>query len=172
MKKLTITGLLALILALFTISGCGGSGGDDDTTVPPPVQPTTAEVKLISQGAGMIHGIDVTVELPAGVTVKATPDATNPSVMVTDTGVVTASGAAAANTNTIATYEATPSGVVDIHLANAAGFAPGEFVTIVCDIAVGSFPVATDFNVTGFSAVDGNGVAIVGMTADHTADIQ
>ncbi len=169
MKKTTLVGLLVFVLALFTISGCGGSGGDD---TPTPAQPTTAEVKLMSQGNGTIHGINVSVELPAGVTVKATSDAINPSVMVTDAGVVTASGAAAANTNTIATYEATPSGVVDIHLANAAGFAPGEFVTIVCDIAVGSFPVATDFNVTDFIAVDTNGVEISGMTADHTADIQ
>ncbi len=169
MNKTTLTGLLVLILSLFVISGCGGSGGDD---TPTPMQPTTAVVKLMSQGAGTINGIDVNLELPAGVTVKATPDATNPSVMVTDAGVVTASGAAAANTNTIATYEATPSGVVAIHLVNAAGFAPGEFVTIVCDIAVGSFPVATDFNVTDFTAVDGNGVEISGMTADHTADIQ
>ncbi len=169
MKKTTITGLLVLIISLFTISGCGGSGGGDDT--PPPTQPTTAEVKLISQGAGTIHGIDVIVELPAGVTVKATPDATNPSVMVTDTGVVTASGTADASTNIIATYTATPSGVVAIHVTNAAGFAPGEFATVTCDIAVGSFPVDADFSVTDFTAFDGNGVEIDGMTADHTADI-
>ncbi len=129
-------------------------------------------MKLISQGAGTIHGIDVTVELPAGVTVKAVPDATNPSVMVTDTGVVTASGTADASTNIIATYTATPSGKVAIHLANAAGFATGEFVTITCDIAVGSIPVASDFSVTGFNAVDGNGVAIAGLTAGYTAAIQ
>ncbi len=169
MNKTTLTGLLVLILSLFVISGCGGGGDGDDP--PTPVQPTTAVVTLMSQGAGTINGIDVTLELPAGVTVKATPDATNPSVMVTDTGVVTASGTADASTNIIATYTATPSGVVAIHVTNAAGFAPGEFATVTCDIAVGSLPVATDFSVTDFTAFDGNGVEIDGMTANHTADI-
>ncbi len=170
MNKTTLTGLLVLILSLFVISGCGGSGGDDPPT---PVQPTTAVVTLMSQGAGTIHGIGVTVALPAGVTVKASPDPTNSSVMVTDAGVVAASGAAAgAGTNILATYTATPSGKVAIHVANAAGFATGEFVTIMCDIAAGSSPAATDFSVTDFTAFDGNGVEIDVMTVNHTADIQ
>ncbi len=178
MKKTLLFGLLLSFITLFTIAGCGPSDGDDDTPAPP-AQPTTAVVKLLSQGTGTLHGIDATVVLPAGVTVKATPDAVNTSVMVTDAGVVAASGAAAgASTSAIATYTAataTPSGAagtVVVHVANPGGFATGEFVTITCDIATGSFPVSADFSVTGFGAVDGNGVAIAGVTAGYTVDIQ
>ena len=170
MKKTTLSGLLICILALFAIAGCKGSNDEEP-------QPTTAVVTIMSQGTStQIYGVNVTVVLPAGVTVKATPDSANPAVQVTNAGVVAASGAAAgANTSTIATYTAataTASGQVMVQVANAAGFGTGEFVTVNCDIAAGSFPKATDFSATGLTAVDSNGASIAGLTAGYTADIQ
>ena len=169
MKKTTLSGLLICILALFTIAGCKGSNDEEP-------QPTTAVVTIMSQGTStQIGGIDVTLDLPAGVTVKATPDSANPAVQVTNADVVAASGAATgANTGTIATYTAATStapGRVMVQVANADGFGTGEFVTVNCDIAAGSFPKATDFTVTVVKAVDINGVAI-GLTAGDTADIK
>jgi hypothetical protein len=110
--------------------------------------------------------------LPAGVSVKATADLTNPAVMVTDAGVVAASGVAAgANTIATATYNAT-AGTVSIHLANDTGFATGEIVTVTCDIAAGSFPTASGFSLSGFNAVDLNGATITGLVSGYTAALQ
>jgi len=169
MKKTTLSGLLICILALFAIAGCKGSNDEEP-------QPTTAVVTIMSQGTStQIGGIDVTLDLPAGVTVKATPDSANPAVQVTNADVVAASGAATgANTGTIATYTAataTVAGKVMVQVANADGFGTGEFLTVNCDIAAGSFPKATDFTVTVVKAVDINGAAI-GLTAGYTAAIQ
>ncbi len=169
MKKITISGLLIFMLILITISACKGKS--DDT-----LQPTSVTVKIFSQGTGTsIGGIDATLVLPSGVTVKATPDIANPAVLVTNTGVVTASGVATgANTIASGTYSAaagaTPGKVV-VHVVNPDGFATGEFVTITCDITVGSFPQAADFTVTDFTAVDLYGAQISGPTAALTADI-
>jgi len=171
MKKTTLSGLLICILVLFAIVGC--SGNKDEVA-----QPTTARVTVMSQGASasmQIGGIDITVVLPAGVTVKAAPDSENPTVQVTSAGVVEASGAAAGtNTSTLATYSAataTMPGTVMVQMVSANGFGTGEFVTIDCDIATGSFPTVTDFSVTLVKAVDINGAAIA-LTVGYTADIQ
>jgi hypothetical protein len=170
MKKTAIAGVLVLILALFAISGCGNSDSGDDV-----IQPTTATVTLLTQGTGTINGIDITVTLPAGVTVQATADPVNPAVLVTDAGVVEASGAAGANTSALATYTTATTGAaatVVVHVANFDGFQPGEFATVSCNIAAGSFPIEEDFSLSGFVAVDGNGAALADLTAGFTADIQ
>ena len=124
MKKTLIFGLLVSLIAVFVLGGCKGKTDD--------AVPTTATIKIMANGAlgagVLIGGINVKLTLPAGVTVKATADPTNNAVMVTDPGVVTASGVAA-GANTIATATSA-SGVVAIHVANANGFATGEFVTI------------------------------------------
>ncbi len=166
MKKKTLSGLLILILALLTISGCGSNNAPD---IP---QASTAIVRISSSGTSTtIYGIDVALVLPAGVTVNASADG---SKMVTDGGVVTASGGAS-GANTIATYTAATTaaaGKVTIFVANSAGFAKGEFVTVNCNIAAGNLPAATEFSLEGFAAVDGNGAPISGLTAGFTADIQ
>ena len=171
MRKTTLASLLVFILVLSTIGGCKSSHNDSA-----PAQPTTAIIEIMSQGtATRIGGIEVTVVLPSGVTVKATPDVANPTVLVTDAGVVTASGVAAGvNTMTIGTYSAASSGSpgkVMVEVANPDGFGTGEFVTIACDIAAGSFPAAGDFSLTDFLATNLSGTLISGVTAGFTADI-
>ena len=170
MKKTLILGLLVSLIAVFALGGCKGTTDD--------ALPTTATIKIMATGtlgAGVfIGGIDVNLALPAGVTVKATADEISPSVMVTDAGVVAASGVAAgANTLATATYTA---GVVAIHLAKVndddTGFAAGEFVTVNCDIAAGSVATASSFGLSGFNAVDLNGAPIAGLIAGYTAAIQ
>ena len=168
MKKTLILGLLVSFIALSTLSGCKSKSDD--------AVPTTATVKVMATGTldtgVLIGGIDITMTLPAGVTVKATADPTNTAVMVTDTGVVEASGVAiGANTNTLATYTAA-SRTVAIHVANANGFATGEFVTVKCDIAATSVVTASSFGLSGFNPVDLNGAAIAGLTPGFSAAIQ
>ena len=135
-----------LVLAITMLSSCGGGGGGGDgVTI---AQPTTAVVTLATTVTSaipantVITGYDVTISLPAGVTVKST---TTPPQ--TDTGVVTATGAAAGS-QIAAVYSpatSTVAGKVRIVIANAAGFSSGEFSTVNCDIAAGYYPTQSDF---------------------------
>ena len=167
MKKITIISLQLVIAAM--LSSCGGGGGGSTPVVP--VQPTTATIKISTQGTypsgALIGGIDVTLVLPAGVTVKATADLTNTSILVTNSGVVTASGVAAANSTVLATYSAAAgsvAGTVSIKIVNPTGFGIGEFVTVNGDLAAGSNPTAANFSLSNFSAKDLNGTSIDGVT--------
>lgn len=181
MNKSIVRRLVFSALAVLALAACGGGGGGGGT---PPnngntttTQPTTAIVKLLTAGAlvsnTQIGGIDVTLNLPAGVTVKATPDGANATISVTNSGVVVASGVSSgANTSVLATYASGTPGKVTLKLVNANGFGTGEFATITCDIAAGSNPTAADFSLSGFSAVDLNGAAITGLTSGFTAAIQ
>jgi hypothetical protein len=167
-KEKIMKRLIASMLMLCTMSflpACGGGGGG----AAPASAPTTAIVNILTSGTlasgALIGGIDVTLNLPAGVSVKATPDGANPDVLVTDSGVVAVSGVAAGtNTTAIGTYTASPNSVA-IHVVNADGFGTGEFVTITCDIAAGTSPAPSDFTVSAAAVKDLNGAAVSGMTA-------
>jgi|SRR6185369_5418022 len=163
-----------VVMALF---GCGGGGGG----TPPP--PTKATLKLSTAGTAgtSIAGIQVTVVLPKGVTVAATTTI-DPTVMETNAGVVLLSGATVADPaafsqlKPIATYtpatDTTP-GKVKIGLAGQKDFSLGEFVTLNTVIAAGNVPVATDFSLEGFTAVDSNGAPITpALTPSFVADIR
>ena len=154
------------VSTLMLFASCGGGGGGGSA----PTQPTTATLKLITSGTGTtIYGIDVTVDLPAGVTVKSA----NPPE--TDSGVVTVSGAALSGSLATAVYtpaSGTTPGKVHILIANAAGFATGEFATLNADIAAGSTPKAADFSLVDFSAIDADGHPITVLTFGFTADIR
>jgi adhesin/invasin len=96
-------------------------------------QPTKAIIKLSTTGvpAGtLIGGLDLTVTLPAGVTLQKNAD--NTAI----TGAVTGSGAA---TGVGATSNVLTPNTVRFAMATTAGFAGGEFATIVADVAVGTF---------------------------------
>jgi len=162
------------IIAVMAMLGCGGGGGGGVT------QPTTATLKLLSQGpAGTkIRGVEVTVVLPPGVTVKSTSlPATDPGVVVlsgaTATAAFTAANAGLLNPTSIYTpATATAPGTVKILIPSAADFDLGEYVTVNAVIAAGSFPVAADFALTGFSAVDLNGAVIPGVSSSIVPDIR
>jgi len=167
---------MIVIMAVMSLFGCGGGGGGGSS--PPP---TKAKLTLLSQSstAGTkISSIEVTVVLPAGVTVKAT------SLPATDTGVVVLSGATAtpaftaANagllnlTGTYTPATATAPGTVKILIPSAVDFDLGEYVTVNADITAGTVPVATDFNLTDFVAFNINGAPITGVTSSFVADIR
>ena len=160
--------------AAMAMFGCGGGGGGGGTP-----QPTTATLKLLSAGpAGTsIRGIAVKVVLPAGVTVKATPSATNPAILETNAGVVVLSGATVANPAAFSQLK--PIGVytpatrtIALNLPAQADFALGEYVTVNTDIAAGNFPTAAGFSLSEFTAVDLNGAVIPGVTSSIVPDIK
>jgi hypothetical protein len=171
MKKTILSGVVILSV-LFSLAACRSSSSSA-------AQPTKAVITLSMIGtlpAGtLIYGANATVNLPAGVTAKASPSSANAQAMVTDTGVVTASGQASGAETVLASYATgtTPSTYkVGVYVAKSNGFLLGEFATVNCDIADGSFPAPTDFTVTDFKAVDQNGAAITGLTIGYTAAIQ
>ena len=165
MKKLSCTSIILLFLAVFVLSGCGG--GSSGTTV---TQPTAAVVKLLSSGTGTtIGGIDMTIELPAGVSVMSTITPT------TDAGVVTASGVAATGSFIYGVYTAATStgpATLKIVLANATGFDDGEFCTVNGSLEAGYSPSASDFVLASFTAYDVSGNTISGVTPTFTVELQ
>lgn len=153
-----IAGLWMIMAMLLTMPACGGGGGG---VTPAPAQPTTAVIKITVQGtpsASPINGIQATLHLPAGVSVKATLNAPQ-----TDAGVVTASGNAAGADLVLGIYPAA-SGTVNIYVTKTNGFIAGEFATVNCDIAPGTLPAASDFNLTGLDVRDSNGAVVSGLT--------
>jgi hypothetical protein len=129
-------------------------------------------IKISTQGTmpsgAQIGGISVNLILPAGVTVKATSDPNNPAVLVTDAGVVAPSGVAAVSSSVLATYTAatvSAAGNVNVQIAQSAGFAVGEFVTLHCDVIAGQTSTSANFSLSNFSAVDLNGTPLGGLTA-------
>ena len=173
MKKRSPLHLLIFAIGITMVSACGGGASSSS---PQPSGPTTAVIRIETTGVlgpgVMIGGITVTGVLPAGVTVKTTPDPQNPSVLVTDTDVVIASGVTGTNAGTIATYDAAER-KVSIYVWDAVdGFGTGEFVTVRCTIASGATPTSGGFGLSDLSVYDLDGADIIGLAAGYTAEIQ
>jgi hypothetical protein len=115
-----------------TVTATAGTATSSPVSVNFINQPTKAIIKLSTTGvpAGtLIGGLDVTVTLPAGLTVQKNAD--NTAV----TGAVTGSGSAVGVGPT--SNVLTPNSL-RFAMATTAGFAGGEFVTIVADVAAGT----------------------------------
>lgn len=169
MKKNILSAIITLFAAV-VYTGCSGDGR---------IQPTSAVLQLSSSGTltpgSLIGGIDVTVLLPPGVTVQASPDSANPAVLVPDDGIVSASGAGSGST-IISVYTApssTTGATVRIGLIDGSGFSGGEFATIHCIISAGYFPQPSDFSLANFTAWDVVSTATIsGLTAGLTVELQ
>jgi hypothetical protein len=112
----------------------------------------------------------VTIDLPAGATVRSTV-----APPETDAGVVTATGPAASISTAVGMYSEATSSLparVRVEVASAAGFPPGEFGKVNCDLITGFIPSAGEFGPLSFSVVDKNGSALPGLTVGFTVDIR
>ena len=173
MKKNIMTGLLMMLFLLATLAACGGGGGGG-AAVLPSTSNTKAILTLSTSGTGTISGIEATLNLPAGVTAKASLYSQGSTTYVTDPGVVTAMGAAANPDIEGGSYMPgdTPSThKIRVVVTKLAGFGTGDFATVNCDIVSGS-PSATSFTLTDFKATDELGATILGITPGFTAVFQ
>jgi hypothetical protein len=143
--------------------GCGSGGGGNGSGAP-----TNAIIHLSTQGTPSsqpLYGVQVTLSLPAGVTVAANASGT------TNDGVVTASGAAAGASTVITGHYASSVGTVQIDVAKATGFGTGQFATVACTVTKGYSPKAADFGTSNFKAVDENGAEITGLSIAYSVDL-
>ncbi len=155
MKKRLLLNLIILVLALTVLPHCGGGGGGGNTG---PSGPTTAVLTLSTAltPTGVIppnitiNGYDVTITLPAGVTVKTSTSGGIDSSVLTASGVATGS---AIGGDYAPAVGGTP-GTVKIIVGSSSinGFGVGEFCKLTCDIAAGSNPSASDFTQATFAA--------------------
>lgn len=163
--KLSLDSILMLNNAIsnFHSNGNNQTGG----TIVPLSLPASGRLTLSTAGtANIIAGIDITLNLPAGIIVDA-----DPLTGVVADGVVTISGVAAVGTRNVTVAKYTPASIgtlanLHIIMANALGFPLGEFVTIQFDLTTGAtFPAANAFSVTNFFAKGLDGAGLSGITA-------
>jgi hypothetical protein len=126
---------------------------------------TMAILKLSTKGtiaAGSIFGMQFTVALPAGVTIKA--DASGKP----DTGVVSFSGGVASGASALATKYTSAAGStpgnVTIAIISNTGFGTGEIVTIICEVVSGTVPVSSQFALSGVTVFDATSSEISGVS--------
>ena len=174
MKRKSLLHLLMLAGALIALPHCGGGGGGG---TPAPQQPTTAVLVLSTAITGTfpatttINGYDVTVTLPAGVTVNASPDSGNAAILDVAPAALTATGSAnGAIINGIYTAAtgSTPA-LVKVTIASASGISAGAFCTLTCTIAAGANVTASNFAQPTLD--DASGWDTSGTSVDLTQDL-
>lgn len=165
----TVVKWLGCAVMIMLLAACGG--GETATQT----QPTSATLKLATRGtlpAGTtLSGVFITVTLPAGVSVMT--DAAG----AVAAGVVAVSGVAVPGNFLPPAYTpasgAAPASLrIALSSTAAAGFGVGEFATVICNIASGSHPQASDFSLSGFSAIDLSGNTVGVLTTSFVADIR
>lgn len=126
------------------------SGRNDGGLIPPPFAFTGGVLQLITQGKlpanTLINGIDCTITLPAGVTVKA-----DPVTGETLAGVVVPSSLAASNSFANAKFDKAANSVRILFLNVQPGFAVGEFAHVNFD----GFPSGTTAFSVKVNRIDG-----------------
>ena len=168
-KAFSVKGWMGMAVLLLLIAGCGNS-----STTAAPAGSKTAVLTLSSSGTlpinAKIGAVDVTVVLPAGVTIKATPYSTDSPVLVADKNVLTTTiNGVLFSYATYTPVSASAAGSVNVRIASANGFLTGPFATLTCNVADSSNPAATDFSLANLQVYDlSNGAVIPGMTASYS----
>jgi len=165
MKTRILLGFALLALAVTGICGCAGTVRSTPTEATAPAAPAVSTALLIVGTQGNlppdrnIGGIDVTLNLPPGVTAKA--DKTSETMP----GVVVTSGVAQ-GVQSVAKYTPAADGApaqVRLVLLKLDGFGTGEFATVHLDIN-GQAPLEKDFSAANVTISDTNGKTINGLT--------
>jgi hypothetical protein len=153
---------LALVTAL--LAGCGGGGGGGAAGNAGEPGTVTVELSTRAATAGtVIYGVELTLHLPAGVTLPADPVTGEVSAGLLHP----ADAAAFAGARYLpATTGAKAS--VKVNIADPTGFGIGGLATLTCSVAPGVSVNVSDFSLDGFSARDANAAVIPGITPHFT----
>ncbi len=177
MKNTKIAAFIIFVVTALCMAGCGSGGGGGTTAS---ATPTQAVITLSTQGTPSpqpITSAQVTLTLPAGVTVAADQNGN------TSNGVVQASGSATGAVMAQGIYTpatSTAPGTVQVFIVKSGGFSAGEFATVTCNFT-GATPSATSFSLSNFAAYNGtvdstgnvtNATVITGLTPAFTADFK
>lgn len=160
-----------LLMAMLLVTACGGGGDSHNGGAG---SATTAVAKLSAAGPTTpVAGLDVTISLPIGVTVKHNADGSVANGVITPSGTVDPASFLA--TATYTPLEGGSGGSLRIQLVsvkNNVGFAVGDYVSITCDILAGYQPTSSQFGVILNGAWDISSALITGLTPSITTDIR
>jgi hypothetical protein len=169
LKKILTFVQMVTITLLFTLPGCGGGGdGGNASTSSPQAVVTLSTQSTAALASNTIRGIELYLDLPAGVSVRT--DSTGK----TASGVIFAAGSATgANTTVLGNYPVTDpasgnGNALKIVLADTDGFNPGDFAVVTCDRASGVSPGPAAFQVNGFKPVEQTGAEITGLSVAYS----
>jgi hypothetical protein len=155
-----------VVFSMLALFGCGGGGGGGGGTSTPQAVVTLGLQGTLPPGTS-IGGVDVVVNLPAGVTAQA--DATGETLPAVAVPSGNAAGALLACKFTAAAAPAP--GTLRIALVIPIGFTTGDLVTLNLDFS-GAAPAVTGFGATGLKVIDTNGAQINGLTASLALQIK
>jgi len=148
---------LALIVAL--LAGCGSGGGGAGGSVVQPAQATVAVSTEAASASTVLYAVQLTLRLPAGVTVAADPASGEVSA-----GILHPVDSAALAGARYQAATAAAQASVTLNIVDPAGLTVGALATLTCTVSPGSALNGTGFTLEGFSAKDQNGVVISGIT--------
>jgi len=148
------------LLAIGMLTGCGGGTGTGaGGSMVAPGKVSVEVSTLAGPSATIVYAVDLTMQLPPGVTVAASP-----------TGEVLQQALHAADSAALVGARFQPAGsagpsLLQASVADPLGFTAGQLLSIDCDLAQGAGADAGSFQITVFSAKDQNGASLPGVTA-------
>lgn len=161
MKLMNKAAIVLLAGAILTVCGC--ATGKHVVAEQPTPAVTTAVVTVTLKGAvpagNSINTVDLTLNLPPGVTAKAAPSGLTAEGVMAPSGVAQGSLAA---TRFIPSTGPLPA-QLRVALIRAVGFGPGEIATFHLDVK-GPVPRVSDFSISGLKVTDAHGATISGLS--------
>ena len=151
-----------MIVAIFSLTACGGGGEEGDDAA----LRAGASVRLAGTMASgqSIAGVQMTLHIPPGVTAKIDPATGDVAASVIRfTGV----GEPIIGVNYLPA-----SGELIFLVVHPTGFTPGDFLEVALDVTPGTIPVASDFSLTDVSISDLDGNVLADLHPVMTVSIQ
>jgi hypothetical protein len=159
-----IQGAACVLLAVILLAIFGCATADKTVSGQPTSAATTVQVTVTLQGmvpAGIsINTVDLTLNLPPGVTAKAAPSGLTADGVVVPSGVAQGALAAARFIPAAGPQPAQ----IRLALVRVAGFGPGEIATFHLDLN-GHVLQPGEFSVAGLKVTDARGATISGLDA-------
>ncbi|QWV96223.1 hypothetical protein KP003_12895 [Geomonas nitrogeniifigens] len=171
MRVLWLAMLCLLLGACGGGSGSNGASGDDGNVLTPEPAAGTARLTVGTLGPAadsVFYAAQFTLRLPAGASLP-TADG---SSLLPDGVLAPAVSGSYAGASFLQPAGAGSGPLLLVNVAHPGGLTVGPLATLTCQVAAGAPPTADAFTLESFSARDGNGVVIPGITARLTLQTQ